>query len=97
MDESAARRRGWVRVRLGAWTSLSGSTQRIRSTGHWSAVLTALEGRNDSGVELLYFFDAHDALTGIVVNLACPVQCVQRRLFVSPDFRGEVKVLLRQR
>ena len=60
-----------------------------------SAVFEALEGGNDSGMELLYFFDEKKEVTGIVVNLACPAQCVQHRSFVSPDFWGEVKVRLR--
>ena len=34
-------------------------------------------------------------LTGIVINLCCPAQCVQHRHFISPDFWGEVRVLLR--
>ena len=45
----------------------------------------------------MYVFGEDNKLTGIVANLACPAQCVQHRLFVSPDFWGEVKVLLRQR
>ncbi len=60
------------------------------------AVFTHLEGGNDSGIELLYVFDENQKLTGVVANLACPAQCVQHRLFVSPDFWGEVKVRLRQ-
>ena len=60
-----------------------------------TALFTALEGGNDSGIELIYFFDADQKLTGILANLACPAQCVQHRMFVSPDFWGEVKVLLR--
>ena len=61
-----------------------------------SAVFTELEGGNDSGIELMYVFDNAEKLTGIVVNLACPAQCVQHRLFVSPDFWGEVKKRLRE-
>ena len=61
-----------------------------------TAVFTQLEGGNDSGIELLYVFDAENQLTGIVANLACPAQCVQHRLFVSPDFWGEAKMLLRR-
>lgn len=61
-----------------------------------AAVFSALEGGNDSGLELLYLFNAEKKLTGIVANLACPAQCVQHRLFVSPDFWGEVKKLLRE-
>jgi len=59
------------------------------------AAFVELESGNDSGIELLYVFDQNKKLTGIVANLACPAQCVQHRLFVSPDFWGEVKVLLR--
>lgn len=61
------------------------------------AVFDALEGGNDSGIELMYIFDDKEKLTGVVANLACPAQCVQHRLFVSPDFWGEVKLLLRKR
>jgi len=60
-----------------------------------TAVFEALEGGNDSGIELMYVFNKEKKLTGVVANLACPAQCVQHRLFVSPDFWGEVKVLLR--
>ncbi|MDO4489088.1 MAG: hypothetical protein Q4B67_08400 [Eubacteriales bacterium] len=62
-----------------------------------TAVFTELEGGNDSGVELMYVFDENDKLTGVVPNLACPAQCVQHRLFVSPDFWGETKVLIREK
>ena len=61
-----------------------------------TAVFEALEGGNDSGIELMYVFDENKKLTGIVANLACPAQCVQHRLFVSPDFWGETKMLLRE-
>lgn len=60
------------------------------------ATFTELEGGNDSGIELLYIFDAENKLTGVVANLACPAQCVQHRLFISPDFWGEAKMLLRK-
>ena len=61
-----------------------------------TAVFEALEGGNDSGIELMYTFNKEKKLTGIVANLACPAQCVQHRLFVSPDFWGETKMLLRE-
>ena len=61
-----------------------------------TAVFTRLEGGNDSGIELLYVFGPDGKLAGIVANLACPAQCVQHRLFVSPDFWGEAKMLLRR-
>ncbi len=72
-----------------------GSAQMWGDTN--TAVFTELEGGNDSGIELMYVFDGEQKLTGVVANLACPAQCVQHRLFVSPDFWGEVKMLLRKR
>jgi len=72
-----------------------GSAQMWGDTN--TAVFTELEGGNDSGIELLYVFNEANELTGIVANLACPAQCVQHRHFVSPDFWGEVKMLLRKR
>ena len=72
-----------------------GSAQMWGETNQ--AVFTEVEGGSDTGIELMYVFDADNKLTGIVANLACPAQCVQHRLFVSPDFWGEVKVLLRKR
>ena len=61
------------------------------------AVFEELEGGSDTGLELLYMFDDDKRLTGIVANIACPAQCVQHRSFISPDYWGEVKVLIRQR
>ncbi len=69
-----------------------GSAQMWGDTNQ--AVFVEVEGGNDSGIELMYVYDGADKLTGIVANLACPAQCVQHRMFVSPDFWGEVKVLL---
>lgn len=57
---------------------------------------TALEGGNDSGVELLYMFDTDKKLTGVVVNIACPSQVVEHRSFISSDYWGKVKILLRE-
>ena len=71
-----------------------GSAQMWGDTN--TAVFEALEGGNDSGIELMYVFDEAGSLTGVVANLACPAQCVQHRHFVSPDFWGEVKMLLRK-
>ena len=75
-------------------TYSDGSAQMWGDTN--TAMFVGLEGGNDSGIELLYVFDENKKLTGIVANLACPAQCVQHRLFVSPDFWGEVKMLLRK-
>ena len=100
----------WKNRRAGAFTNAFGraavgmcrrASYNDGSAQMWGdtnqAVFTEVEGGNDSGIELLYVFDGDKKLTGIVANLACPAQCVQHRLFVSPDFWGEVKMLLRQR
>lgn len=71
-----------------------GSAQMWGETNQ--AVFTEVEGGSDTGIELLYVYDENGKLKGIVPNLACPAQCVQHRMFVSPDFWGEVKVLLRK-
>ncbi len=62
-----------------------------------TAIFTELEGGNDSGVEIMFTFDGSGKLTGAMVNVCCPAQCVQHRLFVSPDYWGETKKLLRER
>ena len=72
-----------------------GSAQMWGETNQ--AVFTALEGGSDTGIELMYVYGENGELTGIVANLACPAQCVEHRLFVSPDFWGEVKVRIRKR
>lgn len=75
-------------------TYSDGSAQMWGDTN--TAAFEALEGGNDSGIELMYVYDEVGKLTGIVANLACPAQCVQHRHFVSPDFWGEVKLLVRK-
>jgi hypothetical protein len=56
-----------------------------------------LEGGNDSGIELLYVFDDMRKLTGVVANVACPAQVVEHRSFISSDYWGKVRILLRER
>lgn len=60
------------------------------------ANFSELEGGNDSGIELLYFFDADKKLTGILANIACPAQVVEQRSFISSDYWGKVKIQLRE-
>jgi len=62
-----------------------------------SANFTNLEGGNDSGIEILYFYDENENLTGVVANVACPSQIVEHRSFVSSDYWGKVKILLREK
>lgn len=62
-----------------------------------SANFTALEGGNDSGIELIYFYDESEKLTGVVANIACPSQVVEHRSFISSDYWGKVKIFLREK
>ena len=62
-----------------------------------TAAFTALEGGNDSGIEILYIYDDSKKLTGIVANIACPSQILEHRSFISADYWGEAKKLLRKR
>jgi hypothetical protein len=57
----------------------------------------SLESGNDSGIELIYIFDASKNLTGIVINIACPSQVLEHRSFISSDYWGKVKILLREK
>ncbi len=57
---------------------------------------TTLEGGNDNGIELIYVYDTNKKLTGIVANIACPSQVLEQRYFISSDYWGKVKILLRR-
>lgn len=72
-----------------------GSAQMWGDTN--TANFTALEGGNDSGIELLYIFDTDKRLTGIVANIACPSQILEHRNFISADYWGEAKKNLRKK
>ncbi len=62
-----------------------------------TANFVALEGGNDSGIELLYTFDKEKKLTGIVANIACPAQILEQRSFISADYWGRAKALIREK
>ncbi len=62
-----------------------------------TANFLAMEGGNDSGIELLYIFDKDNKLTGIVANVACPSQVLEHRSFISADYWGYAKENLRKK
>ena len=62
-----------------------------------TANFTALEGGNDSGVELLYTFDKNKKLTGVWANIACPAQILEQRSIISADYWGRVRAILREK
>ncbi len=62
-----------------------------------TANFVALEGGNDSGVELIYTYDENKKLTGVVANIACPAQILEQRSFISGDYWGRTKNILREK
>ena len=62
-----------------------------------TANFVALEGGNDSGIELIYTFDMNRKLTGIVANIVCPAQILEQRSFISADFWGRAKAYIREK
>ena len=62
-----------------------------------TAAFDALEGGNDSGIELIYTFDTEKNLTGIIANIACPAQILEQRSFISADFWGRAKANIREK
>lgn len=62
-----------------------------------TATFTELEGGNDSGIEMLFSYDENEKLTGVVANVACPAQVLEHRMFISSDYWGKVKMLLREK
>ena len=72
-----------------------GSAQMWGDTN--TANFVAMEGGNDSGVELLYTFDNDKKLVGVVANIACPAQILEQRSFISADYWGRAKAILREK
>ena len=72
-----------------------GSAQMWGDTN--TANFVAMEGGSDSGVELLYTFDEDNKLTGVVANITCPAQILEQKSFISADYWGRTKALLREK
>ena len=56
-----------------------------------------IEGYEDHGQEMLFFWDQDQKLTGVVINVACPAQETEQLLKVSADFWHEVRQEIRAR
>lgn len=54
-----------------------------------------LESGNDSGIELLFTYDENKKLTGVVANVACPAQVLEHQSFISSDYIGKTRELVR--
>ncbi len=62
-----------------------------------TASFISMEGGNDSGIELIYTFDENKNLTGVVANIACPSQILEQRSFISADYWGRAKAMIREK
>jgi len=56
-----------------------------------------MEGSADPSVNLLFTYDDHGELTGIVVNVPCPAQTQESEAFLSADFWHPVREEIRRR
>ena len=72
-----------------------GSAKMWGDSNH--ANFSEVEGGSDSGIELIYFFDADKKLTGIMANIACPAQVLEHHYFISADYWGYTKQNLREK
>ena len=89
---------GFGRAAIGMCRRVCYSDGSARMWGDTNmASFTELEGGNDSGIEMLFFYDEKEKLTGVLANVACPAQVLEHRLFISSDYWGKVKELLRER
>lgn len=55
-----------------------------------------MEAGEDSGVELLFTFDAAGAPQGVIINVACPSQVMESTYLISSDFMGATREKLKQ-
>lgn len=62
-----------------------------------AANFEALEGGNDSGIEMIFTYDPAGKLTGIVANIACPSQVMEHRSVISSDYWGKVRIMMREK
>ncbi|QDU40933.1 hypothetical protein Mal4_52960 [Maioricimonas rarisocia] len=62
-----------------------------------AATFRGIEGPEDHGVEVLFFWNGDDELIATAVNVACPSQEVEGRSNVNADFWHEVRETLRKK
>ena len=55
-----------------------------------------MEAGEDSGVDMLFTFDADGKRTGMFLNVACPSQVMESAYYVSSDFAGATRELLKK-
>lgn len=96
-----SRRQGWYMPAFGR--AVIGHCRRaVYSNG--SALMYGLgcredfkhmESGSDTGAELLYLFDDNRNPVAVVVNVACPSQVLEHSRFISSDYWGKARNLLK--
>jgi len=56
-----------------------------------------MEASEDSGVDMLFFWDARKKPTGVIVNLACPAQVMEATYCITADYVGDLRRELKKR
>jgi len=69
-----------------------GSAVMYGATGR--ADFSGIEGNEDHGLEMLFFWNDAGKLTGIVINVACPAQETEGLSEISADFWHDVRAQL---
>ena len=96
--KSARYAQGFGRAAIGMCRRVCYSDGSAKMWGDTNmASFTELEGGNDSGIEMMFFYDENEKLTGVLANVACPAQVLEHRMFISSDYWGKVKILLREK
>ena len=72
-----------------------GSAKMWGDTNH--ANFTELESGNDSGIEMMFTYDADKKLTGVIANVACPAQVLEHQNFISSDYVGKVREMIKEK
>lgn len=98
-----ARKKAWLAPQFGR--AVTGHNRRTvyddgaaRMYGSTETVnFTSLEGGNDSGIELLYIFDEAKKPLGALVNVVCPSQVVEGECYISSDYWGKARDMVKAR
>lgn len=67
-----------------------GGTAAMYGRNNTPAFLS-VEGSEDTGIEMLFFWNTKNELTGCVLNVACPSQVRESARYISSDFWGKVR------
>ena len=56
-----------------------------------------MEAGEDSGIEMGFIENKEGKLEGVIANVSCPSQILEQRSFISSDYWGKVRVILREK